>query len=509
MRRIRRYSILPICCWLLLALSESTAQSPGADYLTQTAAMPAWTVPVLRLVSATHVEPTTGVVISDSGLVIVPGDFASTGDEIIVLDGGTDLIRNGRPAKIERRFGGEHLLVLSVRALRRQGVKLSADSLADGSAVSLFAFPPAELIAQGEPPLNIPAQIALLDESGKTTISGRTPLPNVSGALVDSCGNLVGISAADGVQSMSTSESPQYHWKDVLLRVFAELQIDAEVVTCGDTASTTEAPAPPEEETALPKHEPAVEETQETPEASQENEPQEDPEEASRTEEESEVEEEQVLAEEPATGLESLPPDESAFDENRTMAEDEGEDGGGFPAWLSLLAAVVLFGLAFLVHRLRGKQGDAPSDEADSSPTQELAPAVNDGTTQDGDNESDYISPGLDSRLAVRGVLPSGEHFEKSCAVSQHAVNVVIGRSNADISIDSPAISRLHAGLNGAGDMLTLSDLGSSNGTSINGVPCLEGETMYIGPGDTIVLGDVRISVELRPDPQAGEQAKE
>ena len=62
--------------------------------------MPSWTVPVLRLVSATHVEPTTGVVISDSGLVLVPADFATIGDEIIVLDGGTDIIRNGRPAKI-------------------------------------------------------------------------------------------------------------------------------------------------------------------------------------------------------------------------------------------------------------------------------------------------------------------------------------------------------------------------------------------------------------------------
>ena len=74
-------------------------------------------MPVLRLVSATHVEPTTGVILSDTGLVLVPEDFASMGDEIIVLDGGTDIIRNGRPARIEQKFAFEGLQVLAVEGL--------------------------------------------------------------------------------------------------------------------------------------------------------------------------------------------------------------------------------------------------------------------------------------------------------------------------------------------------------------------------------------------------------
>ena len=57
--------------------------------------------------------------------------------------------------------------------------------------------------------------------------------------------------------------------------------------------------------------------------------------------------------------------------------------------------------------------------------------------------------------------------------------------------------------------MLTISDLGSSNGTSINGVPCLEGETMYIQPGDTIILGNARFSYEVRPDSATDSQAQE
>jgi hypothetical protein len=99
MRGFRQLSLIPVWfTWLLLAAVSVLAQAPNQQILSQADFMPAWTVPVLRLVSATHVEPTTGVVISESGLVMVPVEFASFGDEIIVLDGGTDIIRNGRPA---------------------------------------------------------------------------------------------------------------------------------------------------------------------------------------------------------------------------------------------------------------------------------------------------------------------------------------------------------------------------------------------------------------------------
>ena len=54
------------------------------------------------------------------------------------------------------------------------------------------------------------------------------------------------------------------------------------------------------------------------------------------------------------------------------------------------------------------------------------------------------------------------------------------------------------AALNGTAGELTITDLGSNNGTTINGVPCLEGEIMYVEPGDTIILGDARFTFELR-----------
>ncbi len=44
-----------------------------------------------------------------------------------------------------------------------------------------------------------------------------------------------------------------------------------------------------------------------------------------------------------------------------------------------------------------------------------------------------------------------------------------------------------------------MTDLGSSNGTSINGVPCLEGEIMYFEPGDSLVFGDALCTLEITP----------
>src|SRR5690554_3317942 len=46
---------------------------------------------VLKLVSATHVQPATGVVVSADGLVMVSSEFIADGDEVVVMDGCTDI----------------------------------------------------------------------------------------------------------------------------------------------------------------------------------------------------------------------------------------------------------------------------------------------------------------------------------------------------------------------------------------------------------------------------------
>jgi len=481
MQRSRRFWIQNLVIWLLLAVAgPGLAQGleRGVNpYTLPPGSMPSWTVPVLRLVSATHVEPTTGVILSDTGLVLVPEDFAGTGDEIIVLDGGTDIIRNGRPARIEKKFTAQGLQVLFVEGLKRQGVDLAAQPLEEGDSILLTAFPPAELIAQGEPPLSIPASVVVFNENGKPSISNETELPNVTGALVDSCGNLVGVSLADDVQSMETSSATRYQWRETLLLVFSEMQVIPHESDCSGKEQEL-APEPEPEPVVEPEpvtEEPVVEE-EPIPEETTEPEP----------EEEKPVDEPKPLI---------LPPIEKDV-----AASSEKEEKSSANGWLWLLAAVILIGSGFVLHRLRQVKEEEPEDTTDGE-------SGDPGLALDITEEEPVISePPLDSLLHVYGVLADGTAFEDSCAVSENAINVVIGRGDTDLFIDSPAVSRQHISLNGTREELTVSDLGSSNGTSINGVPCLEGEIMFIEPGDVLIMGDARCSFEIRPRNNTGSE---
>jgi hypothetical protein len=483
MQGTRRFWLHLVCFWLLLAATGSSLaqglERGAKSYTLPPGSMPSWTVPVLRLVSATHVEPTTGVILSDTGLVLVPEDFADMGDEIIVLDGGTDIIRNGRPARIERRFGADGLQVLFVEGLKRQGVTLAAMPLEEGDSVLLTAFPPAELIAQGEPPLSIQASVVVFGETGRPSISSETGLPNVTGALVDSCGNLVGISLADDIQSMETSPATRYQWRETLLRVFGEMQVTPREFDC--TGKEQEVAPEPEPEPQIepePESEPIIEEpvAEELPIPEDSAEP--------------EPEEERPI-EEPTPDV--LPPIE-----DDVVYSPEAEEETGASGWLWLLAAAILIGSGFVLHRLRGTKKEDNTAETEGTAADPEPALV---TLEE---EPSAPEPLLDSLLLIQGVLADGTTFEESCAVSENAINILIGRGDTDLVIDSPAVSRQHISLNGTRKELTVADLGSSNGTSINGVPCLEGEIMFIEPGDILIMGDARCSLEIRPHHNTG-----
>ena len=487
------FPVLCLCC-ALLSSGESRAQAVNPQdesfAFSQGSTMPAWTVPVLRLVSATHVEPTTGVILSNTGLVLVPEAFASPGDEIIVLDGGTDLIRNGRPARLEKSFAFEGLEVLRVDGLARPGAPFAATPPKDGSQVQLTAYPPAELIAEGQPPLKIPATIVVFRENGKPSVSGQTPLPNVTGPLLDACGNLAGVSLADGIQTMDSSAATRYQWHDTLLRVLRELQLEA-------TGSACLEPQPEAEPEAV-EEPPAEEPVAEVPAAIEEPPAQEADEAAPETIEEPGAEESQEIAGQELPDLDILPPYESDIPAATEDAPTPPENEPAASGWWWLLAAAVLFGLGVVVHRLRqqGQQETPPPEGSEADPP---SPAP-----EPGEDEPGWTPPALDSRLFIRGSLANGPDFEASCEISSKAINLVIGRGETDLRIDSAAVSRRHALLNGTAELLTLTDLGSNNGTSINGVPCLEDEIMYVEPGDIIILGDARFSIEIKPS--AGEQ---
>jgi len=452
---------LLVCIALLLTSAVSLAQqSSDGDNRRAAGVLPPWVVLALKPVGADRVRPVTGVVVSGQGLVIVPYDFAAPGDQIIVLDGGTDIVANGRAATIRQQIPEAGLTLISAPALKRQPAALSLTPLADDAEVRLAAFPPAELIAEGAAPVSVSTRVKLSMPAGPgggpgSAIATAQALPNVSGPLLDRCGNLVGFSLADGVQSMETTKAPAHVWKDELLRVLRGLELELTQAPCP-------AVSPSQAESAGP---PAA-----ADEAGQESE-------AAPVEAEGEVRSDRVdgaaltqSAEEPSAGLSRI----------RLM-------------WLGLLALLLLAGVTWLLYRKRtpSTNRSAPAYMADEVAAGPGPPATG---RKDSQRETDCV-------VEVSGRLPDGSPFISSCDVNGAAINLVVGRSRADINIDSEHIHREHARLSGSADGLTISDLGSARGTWINRVPCMKGEIMFIGADDTIFLGDVSFQVSVRKRP--------
>jgi outer membrane biosynthesis protein TonB len=487
--RLRWIPLIFLCLALPAAEALAQAINPQDDAFgfSNPSEMPAWTVPVLRLVSATHVEPTTGIVISSDGLVLVPEDFASVGDEIIVLDGGTDIIRNGRPARLEQRLPGTGLKALRVKGLDRRGAPLPERLSPDGS-VRLAAYPPAERIAEGDPPVRIETSIVIAGETGQPVLARQESLPNVTGALLDSCGNLVGVSIAADVQTMEPSPATRYQWLAALRAILDGLGVTPAPSLC-PTGETSETPEPETPPAAPPEAEPAT-----TPE----EEAQPEPAEAEAPPEEETPEDIEPEPAEPEPQWDILPPIETGDASADTHSPDDGDPGRS--GWLWLLGAAALFALGLLIHRIRraGSIADSAETPADTS-TDDAAPH---GET--GGIPAPEVPPSLDSRLLLSGQLPGGKPFEMSCPVSAEAINLVVGRGRADLRIESAAVSRQHARLNGSADRLTLTDLGSNNGTSVNGVPCLEDEVFYLSPDDIVIFGDARVRIRVLPADEEG-----
>jgi uncharacterized membrane protein YhaH (DUF805 family) len=71
-----------------------------------------------------------------------------------------------------------------------------------------------------------------------------------------------------------------------------------------------------------------------------------------------------------------------------------------------------------------------------------------------------------------------------------------IGRSlSAHMPVDDKSVSREHAEIRMAGSSFTITDLGSTNGTKLNGRQLRIGEASQFQPGDTILVGKTELMV--------------
>jgi|GEM_PF-1203441 len=474
---------------------------------------------VLKLVSKTHVKPTTGVVISNDGLVLIPADFVSAGDEIVVLDGGTDIFRYGRPAKTVRRSVADGLAVLSVEGLRRPAILVSADDPNAGNTLHLAAFPPAEEIAEGAQPLWSVVKVVPAGANGQLSISTQTPLPNITGPIIDQCGQLVALNLAQGPQSLQPSEKTFVLFARDLVRVLDEMQLSLSAANCtGNTVSEVTSDAvQPGDISDIPSSDTGKKAGTHDSSVAPKGNP---------------VLTANELAAELNTGTEvgstvdtGLDPGNGQRHANGNVADLPAPETGLDLSWLALpVALIVIVGAWVLVTYTRrdkdiekyaghgsGGSGRPPGTEEPDTARLETSPAITPAapgaTSIDAANMPDInaLPPGCDGLVVVEGILADNTRIRQYCAVDTEHVDLIVGRGGADICIDTPAISRSHARVQADGDGMTLSDLGSSNGTAIRGIPCLAGEIMYIGVDDELLLGDVVLHVSMirqaRPEP--------
>lgn len=79
------------------------------------------------------------------------------------------------------------------------------------------------------------------------------------------------------------------------------------------------------------------------------------------------------------------------------------------------------------------------------------------------------------------------------------SAEVLIGRDRATLTVPDPEVSRRHAVLRPTGDGLAIEDLGSLNGTWVNGRRVTE--VTALAAGDTVRLGSTVFAVELAKPP--------
>ncbi|HEX3766062.1 MAG TPA: sigma 54-interacting transcriptional regulator [Kofleriaceae bacterium] len=88
----------------------------------------------------------------------------------------------------------------------------------------------------------------------------------------------------------------------------------------------------------------------------------------------------------------------------------------------------------------------------------------------------------------------------------QQAGTLTIGRSSqCDIEVDDPSISRRHAILS-LGDVVTIEDLGSANGTVVRGERVTFGLPAVISIGELVALGSANIILQRRAQPVPARQ---
>lgn len=424
---------------LLMLASPADAQLPTRS------TMPDPVVLVVRTIDQERVQPTAGVVIGRSNtgerLVVVAADFVRRDGDLFVLDGGTDFTRDGLPASRENVQEGEALAVIAVPGLQRPALRVTFNPPESDHEVRLAAWPPAEMMAVGALPFWVPVNVAGTMTGEAQTLMPGENVPNLTGPLIDLCGQWAGMVIASGEPGTNAGEAPLVLLNDELLRIAQSLDIDLGLEACMQVAPVGSVVAPT-----------------------------------------------------------TVPPERQ---EQGMISKALETANLGMGAIVFLLSAVIS-GIVFwaLIKRRAATQRrqrmrrtlatETVTFSADGLPTRRTAaepPTFNPGTTP----------PGSSGWLRIEGTHADGRPLRAVTAINEGKFQAVIGRAGVSLSADGPGISRKHAVIVGEGGLLTISDLGSRNGTFVNGVRCQKDEVFYIDENDKILLGAAEVTVRMSP----------
>ena len=102
--------------------------------------------------------------------------------------------------------------------------------------------------------------------------------------------------------------------------------------------------------------------------------------------------------------------------------------------------------------------------------------------------------------LSLRVTYPAGREEQRSLQLPEAGATALLGRGQADFVLDDPSVARLHGRLRHDGGHLSYTDLGSDQGSWVDGIACLEGETVELQPGSELILGQVRVRLSGEGD---------
>ena len=153
--------------------------------------------------------------------------------------------------------------------------------------------------------------------------------------------------------------------------------------------------------------------------------------------------------------IEALPPFEKDTAVGEPLPRPPPEDPVA-PLWPWLGGALMLFAggaVVLWLRRRRIARRDAANEALPATPASA-------DRRSDGNRDPSGSIAGPAVRILLRGELADGRKVETAAEVSAGAINLEVGRGDVDLVVDSQAVSRRHARLNGNSESLTLTDLG-------------------------------------------------